>query len=147
MPTFSHTVAVHAPFARLWSLVRDVTRLAALFPYTRVEEISSPAPDCWLFWRQLTIPSVADLRWREQSRVVADGEMAFQAIEGDLSRYAGSWRVEPDGGKTLLSLQLDYAVPDHLAPRMPAMMVDYVMSEFFKSICTRVKEAAEASEA
>lgn len=145
MPAFSHTVLVDAPRADLWALVRDVARVAALFPYTRVDSLDAPEPGCWLFWRHLAIPNVADLRWREQARVSIEGELRFQAVEGDLETFAGSWLVAAQGEQSRLTLQVEYAIPETLAPRMPAAMVHYVMGEIFKSICKGVKEAAEGA--
>ena len=144
MPTFSHTIAVAAPPARLWSLVSDVQRVALLFPYASVEDMLTPAPQSWLFWRQLAIPKVADLRWRELARVVADGStMAFQVVEGDLTTFAGHWQVAPDGLAAALTLAVEYEIPAGVGPQMPSAVVGYVMSEIFKSICQRLKEAAE----
>ena len=132
---------------QLWALVRDVARVAGLFPYTNVEELTSPEPDCWLFWRQLTIPNVADLRWRERARVTGDGELHFEAVEGDLRMFAGDWRVTPNDTAAVLTLALEYEIPEEMRPKMPAMMIDFVMGEIFKTICQRVKEAAEEDEA
>ncbi len=143
MPTFSQTIAVAAPSPRLWSLVSDVERVALLFPFARVEDVLTPEPNCWLFWRQLSIPRVADLRWREQARVVAEGELHFHAVEGDLTIFNGHWQVVPDGEDATLSLSVEYEIPAGVGPPMPAVVVGYVMGEIFKSICQRLKEAAE----
>lgn len=143
MPTFSQTIAVAASPPRLWSLVSDVQRVALLFPFACVEDVQTPERDCWLFWRQLSIPNVANLRWREQARVVEDREMRFHAVEGDLAVFNGHWRVAPDGQSATLTLTVEYEIPAGVGPQMPAVVVGYVMGEIFKSICQRLKEAAE----
>ena len=147
MASFCHTIPVGASSVQLWALVRDVARVAGLFPYTTVEELTSPEPECWFFWRQLTIPNVADLRWRERARVTGDGELHFEAVEGDLRTFAGSWRVVPNDTAAVLTLALEYEIPEEMRPKMPPMMIDFVMGEIFRTICQRVKEAAEEDEA
>ena len=114
MASFSHTIPVGVSSVQLWALVRDVARVAGLFPYTNVEELTSPEPDCWLFWRQLTIPNVADLRWRERARVTGDGELHFEAVEGDLRMFAGDWRVTPNDTAAVLTLALEYEIPEEM---------------------------------
>lgn len=143
MATFTHTIPVQVSADRLWALMCDVRQVAELFPYVAVEDFSAPEDDSWLFWRQLTIPNVAQLRWREQARVTEQGEISFQAVEGDLKTFNGYWRIAPTGDASTLTLALEYAVPTEMAPKLPPAVVQYVMSEVFKSICDRVKEAAE----
>lgn len=143
MASFTHTIPVEASAEHLWTLVCAVDRVAGLFPYTQVDELISPEPDCWVFWRRLTIPNVADLRWRELAKITGEGKLGFCAIEGDLQTFAGCWLVEGDGSASTLTLALEYEIPEAVGPNMPAMMVNYVMGEIFKSICQRVKEAAE----
>ena len=143
MPSFTHTIDVAASSIRLWSLVSDVQRVALLFPYARVEEVCRPNPQSWLFWRQLAIPYVAELRWREEARVIAEGEMSFQAVEGDLTTFAGHWLVAPNGADATLTLALEYEIPQGFVPNMPTVAVSYVMREIFISICQRLKDAAE----
>ena len=147
MASFSHTIPVSTPYAELWSLVCDVSRIAGLASYTRVEDLSTPEPNCWLFWRQLAIPNIAELRWRERARVIREGEMHFQAVEGDLGTFAGYWRVAPAGVNSSLTLEVEYVIPEGMNQKMPAFVVNYVMDEIFKSICQHVKEAAEGDNA
>lgn len=143
MASFSHSVAVNVHPERLWTLIRDVRWLAKLFPYITVDEMHSPEPGRWRFRRQLAIPHVADLRWCEETREVAEGQMQFRAVEGDLETFAGSWQVVPQNETALLMLAVEYDVPTHLANNLPAPMVNHVMGEIFRSICRRVKEVAE----
>lgn len=147
MASFSHTLPVDVPVATLWTLVHDVQRVAALFPYTTVEQVETPEPECWRFWRQLAIPNVAELRWHEEARVTAEGELRFTAIAGDLQTFAGRWCVAPSGSAAVLSLSLEYEIPAAVAPKMPPLLVGYVMGEIFKTICQRIKEAAEGGQA
>lgn len=143
MASFSHTLSVNTSATQLWALVSDVTRLADLFPYMEITELQTPATDCWSFWRTLTIPNIANLHWREESQITNEGQLAFQATEGDLTTFAGHWQVTPQGAVSTLTLMLDYEVPAACAPNMPAVLVSYVMNELFKSICQRVREVAE----
>lgn len=145
--SFSHTLPVSVSVATLWTLVRDVQRIAAIFPYTTVEQMETPEPDCWRFWRQLAIPNLAELRWHEEARVTADGELRFAAIAGDLHTFSGRWCVSPAGSTAVLSLSLEYEIPAAVAPKMPPLLVGYVMGEIFKTICQRIKEAAEEDQA
>lgn len=145
MATFSHTLPVDAPAPRLWALVRDVQRVAGLFPYTSVEEMQSPAADCWRFWRQLAIPNIAALRWREEARVLDNRTLDFHVLEGDLQTYAGQWAVVADGVTSTLLLTLEYEIPEGVAPQLPPLLAGYVMGEIFKTICQRIKDAAEES--
>lgn len=147
MASFSHSIAVDVPPTSLWALVSDVQRVAALFPYTTVEDCTNPEPERWLFWRRLAIPNIADLHWREQATVIAPLALEFRAIEGDLATFAGRWQVETHGTATTLVLNLNYEIPSGLAPKMPAMLLEYVMGEIFRTICQRIKEAAEETAA
>ena len=143
MASFTLTVPVEVSANELWSLVSDIPRTAYLFTYLTVEDLTSPAPGHWQYWRQLTIPNVATLRWQELSTVISEGEMQFHAVEGDLETFRGSWQVTPDGISSWLSLTIEYIIPQGVGPNLPGPMATYVMGEIFKTICQRVKEAAE----
>ncbi len=143
MASFTHTVPVKVGSTQLWSLVCDVPRLSGLFPFIVMEEINASGPNSWTYWRRLLIPNIASLRWREQAHITEDGELRFQAVDGDLHTFHGSWQVAADGSAAKLTLAVEYVVPDGVGPAIPAPMVNYVMSEMFKSICQRVKETAE----
>ncbi|HEY3377452.1 MAG TPA: SRPBCC family protein [Armatimonadota bacterium] len=143
MASFSHTVPVQASPARVWALVRDVQRVAGLFSYLQVDDVCSPQADCWVFDRQLSLPNVANLRWREHAQIVREGELQFHALGGDLTTFDGHWLVTPTGETATLTLALEYVIPEAHAPRMPAALVGYVMGQIFTSICDRVREAAE----
>jgi ribosome-associated toxin RatA of RatAB toxin-antitoxin module len=140
---FSQTLPVQVSPDDLWALVRDVRRVAALFPFTLVEELSPREPEGWVFWRRLTIPNVAQLRWREASWEAGAGELRFQAVEGDLETYDGRWVVTPAGDYANLTLALEYVIPDTVTQKMPPMLVNYVMDQVFTTICGKLKEAAE----
>lgn len=143
MASFFHTLSVNTSAAQLWALVCDVDRFAHLFPYMEITDVQTSTANCWSFWRTLTIPNIANLYWRELSRITDDGQLTFQATEGDLTTFAGHWQVTPQGAVSTLTLTLDYEVPESCAPNMPAALVSYVMNELFKSICQRVREVAE----
>lgn len=132
----------------MWSLITDVTRFTALFSFMTVEDVVCLEPAYrWQYLRQLSIPHVADLRWREEAQVVSDGVLDFHATEGDLSVFKGQWRILPDGAAATLSLTVDYAIPDELGAHYPTPVIVYVMNEIFSTICTRVIEAAEEATA
>ena len=143
MPTFTHNIAVDAPFTRVWTLVSDVERIAALFPYCRLDAMEILSPERRRFWRYLSIPNIAEVQWREATHISAPGVMQFEAVEGDLTTFAGSWCVAADGETSSISLQLTFEVPEAFAPRVPAQLASYVIGEIFKSISGRIKEAAE----
>lgn len=143
MSSFTYSIPVQAEFAQLWTLVCDVRRVAQLFPFTAVDEFDTTAPDHWVFRRRVTIPSMAELCWREQSWAEAEGDLRFTAVEGDLQTFTGQWLVTPAAKGTKLTLTVDYIIPEEVRPRVPNSLVDYVMSELFKTICQRVKDAAE----
>ncbi len=143
MSSFSYTISVQSTFGALWALVSDVRRVAGLFPFTAVDDFHDAAPGRWLFRRRVTIPNVANLCWQELSWAEREGELRFQAVAGDLQTFTGQWLVAPDGAGMQLTLPVDYDIPAALRPRVPGAMVEYVMSEMFKSICGRVKETAE----
>lgn len=144
MPGFSHTISISAPFARVWALVGDVERVAALFPYCQLTEMEIVAPDSRRFQRIISLPNIAELQWRELATITAPGLMSFRAEEGDLKTYYGSWSLSAAGEQSQLALELTYEVPAALATKMPAVLAGYIMGELFKSICQRIKEAAEA---
>ena len=143
MPSFTLSLPVGASTSALWALISDVPRFAGLFPYIALEEVQSPVPGCWSFWRRLSIPNLAPLCWREENRVTGEHELSFQAVEGDLLCFTGRWMVTGDGGGALLELALEYEVPDAIGAQVPEGLAHYVMNELFTSICRRVKEAAE----
>jgi len=137
------SLPVDASSTALWALISDVPRFAGLFSYIIVEEMQSPAPGNWSFLRRLNIPNLASLSWREENRVTGERELSFQAVEGDLQCFTGRWLVTGNGDGAQLELALEYEVPEAVGERIPAGLAQYVMSELFKSICNRVKEAAE----
>ncbi|MHB9130321.1 MAG: type II toxin-antitoxin system RatA family toxin [Armatimonadota bacterium] len=143
MASYSHSVPVSAAPEELWALVHDVRRVADLFPFTHVEDISSPETDCWLYWRQLTIPNVVSLRWREQAWVSGDSRMQFKAVEGDLETFTGEWLVVTADEGAKLTLSLEYEIPESTGIKLPAAMVNYAMGEIFKTICQRMRQAVE----
>lgn len=143
LATFNHTIPVQADAARLWALVHDVRRVAELFTFTKLEEFTELEPDCWAYWRELTIPSIAALRWREQARVTGEHELSFHVIEGELEQFDGCWRVTPDSAASKLTLELTYAIPDGVGPSVPDALAHYVINEIFKTICQRLKQVAE----
>ena len=147
MSSFSYSLPVEADVAHLWALMRDVQRVASLFPYTSVDDFRTLAPDRWVCWRRVTIPSIADLRWREETWMDGEGTLRFTAVEGDLDTFDGRWQAAADAQGARLTLAVDYVIPEALRPRMPASMVEYVMGELLKSICRRIKEAAEEAPA
>jgi ribosome-associated toxin RatA of RatAB toxin-antitoxin module len=142
LPTFTHTVPVAATPEALWSLVRDVHRVAELFPFNVISNFTS-LPSCWEFHRQLKIPHFTDLHWDERAWVAGEGALCFQAIAGDLSEFAGSWQVAPQGEAAQLTLQVEYAIPEHLAGLASPALAAYVLGELFTTICRKVKAAAE----
>lgn len=137
------TLSVEAPSAALWALICDAPRFAELFPYIAVEEVHAPAPGCWSFVRRLEIPNLAPLCWREENQVTGERELSFKAVEGDLRCFAGRWLVTGNDGGATLELALEYEVPESIGAQVPAMLAQYVMSELFKAVCRRVKEAVE----
>ncbi len=143
MARFSQILAVEATPEQLWSLVRDVRRVAELFPFTAIDEFTALDDDHWLFWRTLSIPNVADLRWREDNRAADDYTLHFAAVEGELEVFAGQWQVKTNADGAELTLALEYAIPEHLRPNIPGPMIEFVMGEIFRMICRRVKETAE----
>jgi hypothetical protein len=147
LAAFSTTLDVAAPAARVWALVSDVRRVAGLFSYMAITDFTTLAPGHWQFDRALTLPSLAPLRWREQAQVMAEGELRFTAVGGDLSRFTGLWLVAPTADGARLTLALDYDVPTTLAPGLPEIAIQYVIDQLFTSVCRHVKEAAEASAA
>ena len=142
MPSFNLSTPVNASPAELWALISDTPRFAGLFPYIVVEDVQSPEPGRWLFWRRLTIPNLSSLSWREENRVTGDCEVTFRAVEGDLETFAGRWLVSSNG-KTELGLELEYEIPTAVSAHVPEGLARYVMDELFKSVCRRVKEAVE----
>ena len=143
MPSFNLSLPVETSNAALWALISDVPRFAGLFPYIAVDEIQSPAPGHWSFQRRLEIPNLAQLCWREENRVTGERELSFQAVEGDLQCFTGRWLVTGNGGGATLELVLEYEVPESIGAQIPAGLAQYVMNELFKSICNKIKEAAE----
>lgn len=143
MSSFTYSIAVQSTFTSLWELVRDVRRVAGLFPFIAVDDFHDAESGRSLFRRRVTIPNVANLCWRERSWAECEGALRFEAVDGDLQTFNGQWLVAPDSAGMLLTLQLEYDIPEALRPRVPGMMVDYVMSELFKTICFRMKETAE----
>lgn len=146
MASFTHSIPVNTSAEQLWALVSDVNRVAGLFPYTTLDDFTTPEQNHWLYWRRLTIPNVADLHWREDACITNHGELAFHAVDGDLQTFTGRWAVTSDGTTPSLTLNLEYEIPQGLAPSLPGALVGYVMGEIFKSICQRIKEAAEGGE-
>lgn len=144
MPAFSHNITIAAPFSSVWALLSDVGRVAGLFPYCRLEDMEQLSPESCRFRRIISLPNIADLQWRELSTISDPGVMKFTAEEGDLETYYGSWSLNADGERTRLTLELTYEVPPTLAAKMPSGLAGYIMGELFKSICKRIKEAAEA---
>ncbi len=143
MSSFTYSISVQSTFSSLWELVCDVRRVAGLFPFTAVDDFSDAEPGRWIFRRRVNIPNVANLCWQELSWAEREGELRFQAVDGDLQTFTGQWLVAPDRAGMLLTLNLEYDIPAALRPRVPGMMVDYVMGELFKTICCRMKETAE----
>ena len=143
MPSFSATLPVNTTPARLWALLCDTPRVAALFSFMTIEDIQSPEPQRRIFWRRLRIPSLAELRWQEEERVTGDRELSFHAVAGDLRIFAGCWRALPNGDGAQLALALEYDIPAGDGPPAPAALVRYVMNELFTTICRRIVEAAE----
>lgn len=135
--SFSFTLPVAAPAAQVWALVRDVRRVADLFSYVAIDEFTTLAPDCWQFRRTLAIPTLATLSWHERSEVEREGELRFNALDGDLETFDGSWTVTPDGAGACLTLTLDYAIPAGVGPKVPAALAKYAMDEIFKTIDRR----------
>jgi ribosome-associated toxin RatA of RatAB toxin-antitoxin module len=134
---------VRSSFDGLWALVRDVARVAGLFPYTQIADLRETGADTWVFTRHLQIPNISALCWQEEARVVTVGQLQFQAIAGDLQTFSGCWQVTPDAAASSLTLTLEYAIPEERVPNIPAPLVQYVVNEVFKTICLRIKEAAE----
>lgn len=143
MASFTHTVPVAVSSSLLWTLIGDPWRTAKLFPYVTVEDIAPEGPGNWVYWRHLTIPSVASLRWQEQATIIGDNQLRFKAVGGDLEIFDGTWAVDPDGDDSTLTLSIEYVIPKGVGPNLPAPMVNYVMGEMFKTICHRMKETAE----
>jgi len=143
LPSFNLSLPVEASTAELWALISDVPRFAGLFPYIAVEDMRAAAPGSWSFLRRLAIPTLAPLCWREENRVTGERELSFQAVEGDLRCFTGRWLVTGNGAGAVLELALEYEVPDAVGAQVPEGLARYVMNELFKSVCNRVKEAAE----
>jgi len=143
LPSFNLSLPVEASTADVWALISDMPRFAGLFPYIAVADLQSPAPGRWSFRRQLSIPNLAPLCWREEDRVTGERELSFRAVEGDLSCFTGRWLVTGNGGGAMLDLALEYEVPESISAQVPEGLARYVMSELFKAVCCRVKEAAE----
>lgn len=143
MPSFNLSLPVEVPSEDLWALISDVPRFAGLFPYITTDDLEIPEPGRWLFRRQINLPNISSLVWREENYLAGNNELAFRALEGDLRIFTGRWQVIGDNGGATLDLALDYEIPDAFAGQAPDFMVRFMMDELFKSICRRVKEAAE----
>lgn len=116
MSSFTYSITVQSSFASLWELVCDVRRVAGLFPFTTVDEVHSPEPSRWLFRRRVTIPNMANLCWQELSWAEREGELRFQAVDGDLQTFTGLWSVTSDATGVKLGLNLKYEYPRSAAP-------------------------------
>ena len=143
MGSFSQTVTIDASSADAWALVNDVTRLAAIFPYMQVDQVTAAEPAGWRYRRQLMLPGLATLCWHEHAWAAAEGDLHFQAEAGDLETFVGRWQVVSQGTGSALTLTLDYAVPANLANNLPEPMVKLVVNQLFAKVCARIKEALE----
>lgn len=143
MASFAFTTPVRASQDRLWTLVKDVRFVAGLFPFMRIDAYEETGAQACVFNREIRIPSIITLRWREETCVQDDHTVAFRAVDGDLQTFIGTWQVHEQTGKVALALALEYEVPAGLGAALPAAMIDFAMKELFRTICLKVKEAAE----
>jgi hypothetical protein len=143
MPTFTHTMPVNAPYDRLWALVRDARRVAGLFTYIDISEMADIGPDAWTLQRTLTLPGLSPLCWHERTWVAGEGTLAFAAEGGDVSRFDGSWRVEPAGEGAVLTFTVEYEIPPSAGAMATGPAGAYLMGELLKHVCRHVAEEAE----
>ncbi len=143
MPSFAQTFTVHTSPDAVWSLLSDIPRMAGLFPYLVVSELTSVGDGVWRYWRTLTIPGMPALRWHEEASLAAPDALSFRALAGDVKVFTGSWRIGTIDGVTALTLQVDYEFPAGIGGGLPMPLMVYAMGELLKAMGIRVCEVAQ----
>ena len=143
MPSFAQTFTIRTSPEAVWALLSDIPRMAGLFPYLVVTELTSVGEGCWRYWRTLTIPGMPALRWREEASLGVSGTLSFRALEGDVKVFTGSWRITSNEGITGLTLTVDYEFPEGVGGGLPMPLLLYAMGELLKAMGQRVCDMAE----
>lgn len=135
---------VRAAPEAIWKVVTDYEKYAEIFPGILSSETQAkegarewhkvrldypwPLPDKWTLNEISHEPETRTIRWRR--------------VAGTLKELVGSWRLLPDGKRTLVVYQVRV---DPGLPLVPGWAVEFGTSKIAPSIVERVRERAEAA--
>lgn len=128
----------------IWKVVTDYEHYPEIFDGILSSEIKArqgnkewhkvrldypwPLPDKWTLNELTHDPAARTIRWRR--------------VNGTLKELVGSWRLLPEGDRTLVVYQVRV---DPGLPLVPAWAIEFGTSKVAPSIVTRVRARAEAA--
>lgn len=113
MPYVATSIVIDAPAALIYGLAKDQERFPQFMPDVEsVTVVERHADRVLTRWK--TLIEDAPIEWLEEDRFDdAALRIEYKLLEGDLDTFEGTWTFAPDGGGTLVTLDVtyDFGVP------------------------------------
>ena len=115
MPSVESEITIAAPIERIYALARDIERFPEFMADVQSVEILEQTPDRQVSrWVGLVKEFKRTVTWTEED--FWDEEQrrcTFRQIEGDYSKYEGTWEFaeHPQGTEVCLQIDFEYDVP------------------------------------
>ncbi len=123
MPTVIESAVITAPPQKVFEFVSDPKRAPTFVPgLNRISNLSAPTPQAgrtWEFefnWFGLILSGKSECKRCEPARLYQ-----FQTVSG--ARSTWTYRCEPEGSQTRLTLEVEYEPPQNLLVRFAAQSV------------------------
>ncbi len=141
MSSFNKTALVNSDPEKLWLIISDIRGMADLYTFMHISDYRQEGSQ-FFYTRKLDIPGLASLCWQE-SAIIENKTMSFQAISGDLTKFTGYWQVEPFNEGSNIKLVIEYDIPTGIGPNVPKFMAETVLGQIFQKIIETIKAKAE----
>lgn len=108
MPYLEASIVVDAPARAVYELAKDQERFPQFMPDVESVTIVERLPDR-VITRWKTLVEEAPIEWTEEDLFDdANARIDYKLLEGDLDKFEGAWTFVEGGGRTHVTLTVDY---------------------------------------
>lgn len=146
MPVVERTITINAPAEAIYRLIKDVERYPQFIPDVKdVKVVSGDPQDRIARW--YAIIDGVEFRWTERA-MYDDAHLLvrYRLVKGDLDKFQGEWIVRSAGGRTEVTLTVDYDLGIPSLEDVMAMVLYDKVTMNAQHLLEGIKEEAERVE-
>ena len=145
MPKVSAEVLVDAPLDTVYKVAKDIERFPDFMEDVESVEILERRSDGYLSrWVGVVKEFNRRVTWTEEDHWDDDSHVCtFKQVDGDFSSYGGTWKFEPAGEQTRMTLEVEYEYNVPLIGALIKGLLQRKMEQNCRSMLEAIKRKAE----